>query len=201
MQVLLRSGFTLLLLALLIPPPLSAKYPKFIEDSLKKLAHVFLQNGQCTAWPVSERMFITAAHCVEQVDEDVLMQLTNTLKVVGTVYKIDNTVDLAAVSMVFNLGTFRVAHVDGREQDQVWMMGYPGGVRQPMFYEGMIVDSQFLVGNGLFRMMVNRPMYGGMSGGPMVNESGEVVSVNQLTNEFSGYGLSTKELRMFVDGL
>ena len=43
------------------------------------------------------------------------------------------------------------------------------------------------------------PLIPGMSGGPMVNEEGDVIGINQATNQFIGLGCGVKEIRTFIN--
>lgn len=47
-------------------------------------------------------------------------------------------------------------------------------------------------------IMLDGPLVGGMSGGPIIDQDGRVVGLNQASSEYIGLGCSYKELKEFI---
>lgn len=105
--------------------------------------------------------------------------------------------DLAVVSTSSELSPAALTE-DIRVGDSVYVSGYPRGQAWHLS-EGKVVD--FVKGSGVSEygnlMRVSAPVERGNSGGPLLNERGEVVGVVFAVESESGYGLaiSIKTLR------
>lgn len=81
--------------------------------------------------------------------------------------------------------------------DAVVSFGYGGGFERPMLRQAIVAQPKALVppaGPGEW-VMLDAAFVGGQSGGPVVNEAGEVVMVVQMSNAYMGLGRSAEEIK------
>lgn len=104
---------------------------------------------------------------------------------------------LALVDGGINLGKppLQIAKVAPKILDRVFSIGNA-------FDWGMIVVERSVAGyynfEGHSDLTVNAPLGQGMSGGPIVNERGEVVAINQMATVATGIGCDFNVIRKFL---
>lgn len=142
--------------------------------------------GACTAFSINEQkdLFMTAAHCVDE----------------GT-YTVDKHIAWLAyfneeidVAILVSPGAARVALKPSTivldHQQDIFATGYAFGFETPMVLAGKVASFGVLGVDEDFPkqvFMVTRPgVIGGMSGGPLTDALGDVISVNQMTGSWNG---------------
>jgi V8-like Glu-specific endopeptidase len=141
-------------------------------------------SGFCTTFSVNDqqRMFVTAAHCVDEADPDLPQPYLFGHKIV--VKKFDRQVDLAVFQAVLGQQQLKVAQTMLLPSDRTSVYGFVRDHQFPTTYRGTFSnhalyfnrERQQLILIALFDMEIDS----GQSGSPVMNAEGEVVSVAQL---------------------
>jgi S1-C subfamily serine protease len=170
----------------------------FAPISQKSIKQLFNNEGVgiCSAWALRDKpgVWVTANHCPAHGAK------------VGEIIKQDPENDLAA----FRGDTVKgldVATEDVQLLDEVIVAAFPGG--QPFFFAvpGNIVSftKEKVEGMELEFAIVADVGMPGMSGGPVLNKSGEVVGLVHAAQDVSGVNLTgisrLRILRAFLKGL
>lgn len=146
--------------------------------------------GHCTAFSVADitATYITAHHCLAKQME---------AEGKGAVLVLDDPADDLAAVRIPGLEKPRLQlGREPKEADPVTAVGYGYDWGFPFGLPARVV----LVGvevMGQNRMILDRPIAGGMSGGPVVDNRGEVVSVNQISNNLLSGGVGYGKFRAF----
>lgn len=146
----------------------------------------------CTGFVVSATRgeVLTARHCVEP-DRPVMVN--------GEIVTIERTDNVFALLQVesFTLPNgmhvvtpLTIASKRTPTGDVVWSFGYAYGY--------LTVIHRYAAGYIEKDIVLDSPLANGMSGGPMVNEAGEVVGVNQQSTPVLGRGCGIEEIRAFL---
>ena len=164
-----------------------------LEESiyfLEVLAGTELQ-GSCTAFMINQekKHVLTAAHCD---GEKILIDGTPTYRV----FK-DERKDLMVLRANGVDGpNVKLAPADADRGDEVASMGYGAGLEDPMFriahVSNVRMDIEGL--SGPF-VMIDAGFVGGQSGGPVVNDKGELVMIVQRGNDSLGIGVGAEVIR------
>lgn len=192
---------SLLAAIFLILPAEAAAPPSEYLKPLKSIVkiHALTDEGkppsQCTAFAVNAITYITAYHCVEK-QEEVHVFKENQIGL-GIVYKTDKKNDLAmfrsnVMSEGLNLGS------EPKLGDKLYFFGYPFDVPFPVFFEAFALGKQYIPPIDHTYFILNHPSYQGMSGGPVTNSEGGVVSVMQMGAPFISGGAEYEALKKFL---
>lgn len=140
----------------------------------------------CSAFSVNqrERLYVTAAHCVDNHDVDLPIPLMFSQRI--RVMKVDHLVDVAIVQAALGTRPLMIAEQPPGPGGAVVAAGFIGGQVEPAmvsaftgtFYAnafGMDQKHQLHVFS-VFHVRVEH----GMSGGPILDREGQVVSIVQL---------------------
>jgi len=192
-----RLLVTLALLASFILPLHASSWTKISTKVLKSLARVEITlpqedgsvvTGECSAFSINQKKhhYLTAAHCAGE------------LKVNGFPASIDYLNDKLDVMVItvsgYSQKALRASVKDLRMGEEVAAYGYAYGWEAPFLKTGYIS-----IPSASSPMFGNRPItfvtfafIGGMSGGPVVDSSGDVVTlVNQSNRDGqAGMGLA-----------
>jgi Trypsin-like peptidase domain len=151
-------------------------------------------NGFCTAFSVNDkqRLYVTAAHCVDESDTDLPAPHLFGHKV--TVKKFDKMLDLAIIQAVLGQTQLPVAKLPPNPGEYTSIYGYVRDHEFPTIYEGTFKQYALYFNRDLHHLMLialfDMKIAEGQSGSPVMNQAGEVVSVAQLWfyNEHLGGG-------------
>ncbi len=147
--------------------------------------------GSCTAFMIdnSKKLVLTAAHCD---GEKILVDGTATYRVFKDERK--DLMVLRASGVEGPNVPLAAASVD--RGDEVASMGFGAGLEDPMFriahVSNVRMDIEGL--SGPF-VMIDAGFVGGQSGGPVVNDKGELVMIVQRGNDSLGIGVGVETIR------
>lgn len=158
-----------------------------ITSSLVRVEHIFTdEKGQhksvCTGFLVRPRQAITSAHCVPEADTVLVDGRSSAVLKRNDQFVLVEAPDKPVV----RLGT------GVRLQERVVSYGYAWG-EQEVFTLARNVST--FKGEDV---VVDGPLAHGMSGGPVVNQDGVVVGLNQMSNDIVGVACSVMEIRVFL---
>lgn len=140
-------------------------------------------NGQptyCTGFMVARQRALTVAHCVK---DDIPFTVDG--KASFLVRKGDYFALVSAGDKPFLKLAKQV-----KLQEPIWTFGFAWGDMMVLRrHVAALKDGDFAI---------DSPLAPGMSGGPVVNQAGEVVGVNQATNDVVGIVCGVEELRTFL---
>lgn len=140
----------------------------------------------CTAFSVNEpqRLYLTAAHCIDSKEVDLPIPLMFQQRI--QVLKADYHVDIALIRAALGAKGIAIATFPPGPGSKTVGAGFIGGQHTPMLmsaFSGIFVANAMgmdehheLLVFSAFGMRAEH----GMSGGPILNEEGEVVSIIQL---------------------
>lgn len=198
------------LLALSVFFGASGSYPSKSKDVLHEVVRVYLPDhgegmGICTAFPVGTIRYVTAAHCVQDVNDHVVLRIGMD-RYVGTVGVIDRDVDLASIDSSVPRASLHIAK-SVEPGDKVRLVVFPDEQRDPVFYESRTYGVNLIMdkseGKIYAKLVMDKFALPGMSGGPILNERNEVVSVLQSiiagpTGEAMALGVPPDQLQQFL---
>lgn len=143
--------------------------------------------GACTAFSINEQkdLFMTAAHCVDAGTFRIDTQL-------GWLAYYNEEIDVAVIQSPGAGGkpALKPSALPLDIGDKAFATGYAFGMVQPMTLFGQIsrlaaigVDPDYPEQTFL---VLDRGLIGGMSGGPLTDANGDVITVNQMTASWHG---------------
>jgi S1-C subfamily serine protease len=187
-----KTLLSVLLASFLLVSPVGAQ-DTWVEAATKLYNSTVKLTG-CSGFviDVSRRHILTAAHC--QGETETLVDGSPT-----EVVSKDPSYDLLVLK-VKDLNdekvALKLASKDAVTGEIVASMGYGGGLEEPMFRTNVVsiagVNIESLTGRWV---VFERPFVGGQSGGPVVNQKGEIVSIVQMSNALTGIGRPVKILK------
>lgn len=136
----------------------------------------------CTGVMVTVRRALTAAHCVKgdaplTVDGEDAMVMAR-------------SESLLLVSAGGGKKPLKIAKELPRIQEPVMSFGYAWGEMTVLGRRVAVLHGPDFATDG--------PLAPGMSGGPIVNQSGELIGINQASNEVIGIACGAEEIRAFL---
>lgn len=138
----------------------------------------------CTAFSINapKNLFMTAAHCLGQD-----MKLDGHPVAGVFISERDDLMILQCYGI--NAPSLRPSHKTMRKGTDIAAFGFGYGWTKAMFRHGEVAIPDMLINELHAHFLVtNFTIVGGMSGGPMVDDDGRVVSINQMGNYEVGLG-------------
>lgn len=148
----------------------------------------------CTGFVINKHRVMTAAHCVgEAMTAD---------GIAVKVLKADETTDLALLDVDTNKPALAFQDRPLERGDALTALGYGFGWTRILVLEVKVLLVDYTPpGTDLAAgMFVDGGYIGGMSGGPVVDANGKVVSIVQRSVEKAGYGVGTLMMKAFLLG-
>jgi S1-C subfamily serine protease len=167
--------------------------------------------GQGTCFLISaEGYFVTNNHCIEGAKEINVRGLNNDftvkyeVKVVGT----DPSNDLALLKLVskeikLTPPVFGIRSIGVSQAEKIYAMGYPKAwaMGEEIKVTDGIISSRSGVNNDISKFQISAAVNAGNSGGPLIDESGNVIGViyaKSTIAESAGYAIKASYLETFL---
>jgi hypothetical protein len=156
--------------------------------------------GTGTAFIVNpDGLLLTAHHVIDQA-ASITVSCNGRAPVPVTVTSSSPTVDLAVLTAESDLGTETFLRLTPTQQpalgDEVFTVGYPTPSilgRDPKYTNGTVSALSGLFGDASF-MQISVPVQPGNSGGPLVNQNGEVIGVVVATADAPAFLRATDSI-------
>ncbi|AOR23482.1 S1C family serine protease [Clostridium taeniosporum] len=190
-----------LICILLIPKPVYAM--NFVPETLfNSVTVVYTDKGLGSGFAIDKNTIITNAHVVDSFSS-VTVKLYNGKSCVGKVTKIDTKMDLALIKVDENLIPLKLASEDkisiGKE---VYAIGAPEDIPYTMT-KGIVSAKNRKIRNHEY-IQIDASINSGNSGGPLVDENGEVMGINTmkiLDAEGIGFAIGTSKINDFINNI
>lgn len=181
-----------------ILPTSEAHEPKVnIDRVMASLVQIYLEkidgeSGSCTGF-VADAMgrIVTATHCVEGTR---IVRIGDKNGPVARILKTEGWVTILAGEPGLR-PPLPLAKHRPQIQETVWVFGNANGWGQFVLKRNVAAVLELGDDPGHFDIFVDAPIAGGQSGGPIVNEKGEVVAINQMTFPAMGLGCGTDSIK------
>ena len=193
----------LLLAALIVTGSVGADWTPIVEKLGKSVVFIESAKGSCTGFIInSDRkrkdepdmdLVLTAQHC----EGEKLFADNETARVIWK----DSKSDLMILE-IEDTGrpALTIAEENPKQGQEIGSFGHGYGYEKPMFRHAYVSNPAIEVPEvegGPF-VMIDAAYVAGQSGGPCVNDKGEVVSIVQQANNLLGIGIGAEKIRSKV---
>ncbi len=170
----------------------SESYTEMVDRVTSSIVRITSSDGSCTGFVIETHLVLTADHCLgEDMEAD---------KQPATVVSADEGTDLLLL-FVPTLAKPALAFEDVpvTRFEMLTAIGYGFGWTQPTVIRATVMLVSQAPDEGVAPGIVVQGGYiHGMSGGPVVDDNGKVVSIAQQVSEGTGYGVDTKQIKAFL---
>lgn len=188
-----------LICILFIPRPAFAM--NFVpEDLYNSVTVIYTDNGLGSGFAIDKNTIITNAHVVSGFST-VTVKLYSGKSCVGKVTKIDKNVDLALIQVDETLTPLKLVSEDsisiGKE---VYAIGAPEDIPYTMT-KGIVSAKNRKIKSHQY-IQIDASINSGNSGGPLINENGEVIGINTMKlseAEGIGFAIGTSTINDFIN--
>lgn len=197
----MRIKYTVIVLIciLLIPRPVFAM--NFDPEKLyNSVAVIYTDKGLGSGFAIEKNTIITNAHVVNGFST-VTVKLYDGKSCVGKVTKIDKNIDLALIQVDESLPPLKLVPEEsvsiGKE---VYAIGAPEDIPYTMT-KGIVSAKNRKIKNHEY-IQIDASINSGNSGGPLVNDNGEVIGINTmklLDSEGIGFAIGTSNINNFIN--
>ncbi|GAA0078120.1 hypothetical protein UT300005_24980 [Clostridium sp. CTA-5] len=196
-----KFTITLLICILLIPKPVFAM--NFVPENLfNSVTIVYTDKGLGSGFAINNNTIITNAHVVDAFSS-VTVKLYNGKSCVGKVTKIDKKIDLALIEINENLTPLKLVSEDNLSiGKEVYAIGAPEDIPYTMT-KGIVSAKNRKIKNHEY-IQIDASINSGNSGGPLVDENGEVIGINTmkiLDAEGIGFAIGTSKINDFINNV
>ncbi|WP_252242267.1 trypsin-like peptidase domain-containing protein [Clostridium sp. ZBS18] len=196
-----KFTIALLICVLLIPKPVFAM--NFVpEDLFNSVTVVYTDKGLGSGFAIDKNTIITNAHVVNS-SSYVTVKLYNGKSCIGNVSKIDKKIDLALVKVEENLIPLKFVSEDSTSiGKEVYAIGAPQDIPYTMT-KGIVSAKNRKIRNHEY-IQIDASINSGNSGGPLVDENGEVIGINTmkiLDAEGIGFAIATSKINNFINNV
>lgn len=171
------------------------------EETYRSVVVVYTDHGFGSGFFVDEQSVITNAHVVEN-QKNVTIRLYDESTLAGTVMRIDRARDLALVKVAERIVPLRISTEPAYAGQEVYAIGAP----KDMLYtitKGIVSSPSRRFGDTDY-IQVDASINAGNSGGPIVDENGQVIGVvtsKAFDAEGIGFAVSAVEVSNFMAGV
>ncbi|AGF56586.1 serine protease Do [Clostridium saccharoperbutylacetonicum] len=195
----IKNVVTVFICILLMSRPVAAM--NFVPENLyNSVTVIYTDKGMGSGFAIDKNTIITNAHVVNGFNT-VTVKLYNGKSCVGKVSKIDKNIDLALIQVEEALTPLKLVSEDniaiGKE---VYAIGAPEDIPYTMT-KGIVSAKNRKVKNHEY-IQIDASINSGNSGGPLINENGEVIGINTmklLDAEGIGFAIGTSTINNFVN--
>jgi serine protease Do len=160
--------------------------------------------GVGTGTLIGDGLLLTNAHVIGSNTGTLHIDVTAYDKVVheGTLLRIDRTVDLALIRIDSTADGFTLSDTQIYPGMQVMTVGQPQGLAHWSFSEGVVVDIArpciMTTGERWTAIMTDAQAIQGNSGGPLINDRGEIVGIMRGAADGYSFAIPIKDVREFL---
>ena len=150
----------------------------------------------CTGFVLAVDEVMTAGHCA------VGTQMRADGRDVQKVLRLDKVADLALLKVETRRPPLKIREREAERFEAVTAIGYGFGWDQVLAIATQVLLTAYSPCDECPPGLIMQPGFiGGMSGGPIVDQDGQLIGIVQQANEGIGYGVGSLIIRAFLVGL
>ena len=168
------------------------------EKTNDSLVVVYTETGVGSGFSIKENLIITNAHVVEN-NKNVAINLYDGTTIKGNVIKTDVEKDLALIEVKKSIVPLSIASEDLSIGQEVYAIGAPKDMPYTMT-KGIVSALDRKIGKNSY-IQIDASVNSGNSGGPLVDESGNVIGIITLKAsdaEGIGFAIGIKDIQSFI---
>lgn len=160
--------------------------------------------GTGTGTLIGDGLLLTNAHVIGSNTGTLHIDVTTYDKVLheGTLLRIDRAMDLALIRIDSTTEGFTLSDTQIYPGMQVMTVGHPQGLARWSFSEGVVVDIArpciMTSGERWTAIMTDAQAIQGNSGGPLINDLGELVGIMRGAAEGYSFAISIEDVSEFL---
>lgn len=168
------------------------------EKTYDSVVVVYTETGVGSGFSIKENLIITNAHVVEN-NKNVAINLYDGTTIKGNVIKTDVEKDLALIEVKKSIVPLSIASEDLSIGQEVYAIGAPKDMPYTMT-KGIVSALDRKIGKNSY-IQIDASVNSGNSGGPLVDESGNVIGIITLKAsdaEGIGFAIGIKDIQSFI---